>query len=186
MENTEIQTAQTDETLETTEPTVEEQEPKAEETAEVTEDINALKEELEKAKANARKWEKRAKENKDSQPLLAQTKEELEQIKAEYEQAQSQLTELEKQKQRDDLVNRISKETGLPKTVIDSMKGDTEEELLAVAETVKESIGTIPLYPTSKNDGSQVSPVKLSKEEIFAIKDPVERRKAIAENLLKE
>ncbi len=181
MENIETQPAQ-DEKQTTEETTVE----VVEETSELSDDVNALKEELEKAKANARKWEKRAKENKDSQPLLEQTKEELEKIKADYEQAQSRLTEFEKSKERNDLIKRIANETGLPTSIISTMRGDTEEELLESAKVVQNSFKSIPLYPTSKNDGSQVKPVKLSKDEIFAIKNPSERRKAIAENLLKE
>ena len=153
------------------------------EVKENAQDIETLAKENEELKRLCRKWETRAKENKDAKPQLDEVMEQLKNLQSENEGFKSQLDEYVKEKERTELVNRVSVETGLPATVLNAMKADTEDELLEVAQLVKK---TIPLYPTDVNDGSQHVDIKLSRAEIAKIKNPHEREKAILNNIVKE
>lgn len=84
--------------------------------------------------AEARKWERRAKENKAA----------LDKLQAEHDSVTSRLSELETQNaslteqvtgfERTALVAKIAGEKGVP---ADALRGETEEELTAHAETLK-------------------------------------------------
>ncbi len=146
-------------------------------------DVQSLMKEIDEVKRQARKWEERAKENKDAKPQLDEAKQQLDNLQKEYQTVKEQLDTYMKEKERNDLISRVSAETGLPASVIGAMKADTEEELLDVANMVKKNI---PLYPQDVNDGAQHVDMKLSRAEIAKIKNPHEREKAILENLIKE
>ncbi len=150
---------------------------------ETVDEITSLQEEIKSLKAQARKWEERAKENKDAKPQLDKLMEDMKNIQSENEEVKQQLTQYQKEIERTELLNRVANETGLPTAVLSAMKADNEEELLNVANIVKQSI---PLYPKDVHDGSQHVNIKMTRAEISKIRNPREREKAILENLIKE
>ena len=81
-----------------------------------------------------------------------------------------------------DLVDKVSDETGVPRSLL---KGETEEELMASAEAVKAYAGAQapkpPEYPEDK--GGAANPSPMTREQILAEPDTQKRRKLIAENL---
>ncbi len=159
----------------TTEETVVSEEP--------TVDVASLQEEIKNLKAQARKWEERAKENKDAKPQLDKLMEDMKNIQTENEEVKQQLNQYQKEIEHAELLNRVSTTTGLPTSVLGAMKADTEDELLEVANILKQSI---PLYPKDVNDGSHSVDVKMTRTEISKIKNPREREKAILENLIEQ
>ena len=81
-----------------------------------------------------------------------------------------------------DLVDKVSQATGVPGSLL---KGETEEELTASAEAVKAYAGTQapkpPAYPEDKGGGANPKPI--TKEQIEAITDPVERVRTRAQHM---
>ena len=80
-----------------------------------------------------------------------------------------------------DLVDKVSDETGVPRSLL---KGATEEELVASAEAVKayaSAQAPAPKYPEDKGGGTVPSPI--TREQIEAIKDPVERVRVRSEHM---
>ena len=90
--------------------------------------------------AEARKWEKRAKENKSAADKLAEIEEskktEIQKAAERAEQAEKRISELERDKGRLSVIatNQI------PEEYQDLVKGDSEEELVASAQKVKQLI----------------------------------------------
>ena len=68
---------------------------------------------------------------------------------------------------------------GLP---IEQVHGTDRDEMERNAESLKEYIGTLPIYPAHKGGDGGTKP-KATREGIMAIKNPRERREAIAENI---
>ncbi|MBQ9621246.1 MAG: hypothetical protein IJR41_04850 [Atopobiaceae bacterium] len=107
---------------------------------------------------------------------------ELEQAnKTELEKANERANELQKQvdayharEQREQWARAASQETGVDASLI---RGDSAEEMLAHAQAIK---SLRPAYPAI-NDSGKPKP-SLTKDEILAIKNTAERRRAIAEN----
>lgn len=81
-----------------------------------------------------------------------------------------------------DLVDKVSQATGVPGSLL---KGETEEELAASAEAVKAYAGAQapkpPAYPEDKGGGANPKPI--TKEQIEAITDPVERVRIRAQHM---
>lgn len=73
----------------------------------------------------------------------------------------------------------VALECGLP---LDQIHGNTKEEMQKNAKSLKQYIGTLPIYPVL-NGGEGSGKAKPTKEEIMAMKNPRERRAAIAENI---
>ena len=107
---------------------------------------------------------------------------ELEQAnKTELEKANERANELQRQvdayhakEQREQWAREASQATGVDASLI---RGDSAEEMLAHAQAIKSSR---PAYPAI-NDSGKPKP-SLTKDEILAIKNTAERRRAIAEN----
>lgn len=68
---------------------------------------------------------------------------------------------------------------GIP---VEQVHGNDAEEMERNAESLKQYIGTLPIYPVL-NGGEATGKAKPTKEEIMAMKNPRERRAAIAENI---
>ena len=81
-----------------------------------------------------------------------------------------------------DLVDKVSQATGVPGSLL---KGETEDELTASAEAVKAYAGAQtpkpPAYPEDKGGGANPKPI--TKEQIEAITDPVERVRIRAQHM---
>ena len=133
-------------------------------------------------KAEARKWEARAKENKGAAEKLAQIEEanktEFEKAKERAEKAESESKKLKAEIERRQIIEQVASDTGVSTSVLSRMIGDTEEEISANAAAVK---AAVPNYPSVK--AGNLTPPKVSKEEIMQIKDSRERRAAIAQHL---
>lgn len=133
-------------------------------------------------KAEARKWEERAKANKakadkwDEQEEAS--KSELEKAREAAQTAQAELDTLRKAKMHSDLVAKVSAETGIPANLL---HGDTEEELGASAKALSDFLDTQkPKFPTDKGGSAQNGAV--TRENIAAMKSPIDRVRAIAAN----
>ena len=89
-------------------------------------------------KAEARKWEDRSKSNFEELQKAQETATAFEARVAELETSNADLSEtvsgFERAKERDALLKKVSETTGIS---ADALRGDTEEELIAHAETLK-------------------------------------------------
>ena len=96
--------------------------------------------------------------------------------------ATARVAELEAAIAHRDLVDKVSAETGAPGSLL---KGETEEELTASAEAVRAYAGAQapqpPAYPEDKGGGANPKPI--TKEQIEAITDPVERVRTRAQHM---
>ncbi|MGP5219493.1 hypothetical protein [Arthrobacter rhombi] len=103
-------------------------------------------------KAEARKWEGRSKENKTALDSLTARLDALETSNGELSQ---KLTAQESKAERDALVERIATAAGVP---AGALRGATEDELTAHAETLKEMLPSAPVIEgqgdTPANPGS--------------------------------
>lgn len=90
-------------------------------------------------KAEARKWERRSKENADKakayDELQEESKSELQKAKEAAEKAKAELDALKAEKARADLVAKVSKETGVPASLI---SGDDEDSMREYAKRLAE------------------------------------------------
>ena len=134
--------------------------------------------------AQSRKWEKLARsDHKTNEALgndLDAAKSETEQAVARAEAAERELANMKAERARALLVDEIAKETKVPAEILAKMSGDDREAIEANADTLKASFGTS--YPKVKDGGESGTP-PITRDEIKAIKNPHERRKAMAENL---
>lgn len=146
-------------------------------------------------KSESRKWEQRAKENKK---LLDEAQKTLDSFKAESEQHErkektaaetieelrNQLAEANARAEREKMVRSVAKETGADPEILLLMNPEDESSAREYAAKYLESVkGQAPKskWPDVKDKGESKSPT--SAKEILEIKDPKERRKAIAENI---
>lgn len=130
-------------------------------------------------KKEARKWEARSKENAEKLAKLQEQAEQMRANGAKVDELTKELEALKASKAHDEAVLKVSSETGIPANLL---KGDNEEELNAFAQSLTSYMeAQKPSYPTDKGAG-QNSP-RITREQIFAIKNPQERQKVIAENL---
>lgn len=141
-------------------------------------------------KAEARKWEKYAKENlakaeeyKAKAARLDEieeaSKSELQKTQEAYDKASKELSDLKAAREHDELVSKVSQATGIPASLL---HGSTEDELTESANAVSVFVESKkPSYPTDKGGGTTSK--GMSKEDIWKIKDPAARRKAIEENV---
>ena len=94
------------------------------------------------------------------------------------EDAEKKAGELERARQLTDWAAQVSRETGVPASVL---RGQTLEEMQAHAAQIS---AAMPIYPQVGNDpaGNQ-QPPQMTKEQILAIENARERKAAIAANL---
>ena len=95
------------------------------------------------------------------------------------EKANSRVAELEAEKARNEAVQNVSKETGVPFDVVAMLSASDEDGLKEQAASLKKAM---PLYPTTRDKGEVSSP-PITREAILAIEDRGERERAIAEHL---
>lgn len=96
------------------------------------------------------------------------------------EQLKEQLEQLEQWKAERDRAEQVAKaaaEHGVDPALLARMAGDVDEN----AQFLKQQLAAQPRYPTL-NDQGDPKPQTASKADIMAIRDPVERLKAIAAN----
>lgn len=153
-------------------------------------------------KAMARKHEDRAKANKkDLDAAIAERdalKAELEELRSSKSTAdeanaqeadktakqiaelRAELKSLKAEKARSEKVRAAAKAAGVDPDVLIRMTGDSDEEIAANVDLLKRS--SKRKWPVVPDEGEQKAP-RPSKAEILAMKNPKERRRAIAENL---
>lgn len=141
--------------------------------------------ELEKWKGYAKTWEKRAKERdreikklKDAQGAEKQPGN-VDPIKSEMDALKAELENMKAEKAHAELVAKIAAEKGVPATLL---HGDDEEALKASADAISDYVSKqVPGYPKDKGGAGSAKP--MTREQIEAIKDPVARVRARAENI---
>ena len=103
-------------------------------------------------------------------------------VAAARDKAAAEVEALKAQIAHRDLVDKVAEATGVPRTLL---QGTTEEELTASAEAVKayESAQTPPPPPYPDDKGGGTSPSPITREQIEAIKDPIERVKVRAKHM---
>lgn len=146
-------------------------------------------------KSEARKWEARAKENKklldEAQKTLGSYEAESEQRERKQktaeetiEELRGQLAEANANAERERMVRAVAKETGADPEILLLMKpqdeGTARNYAAKYLESVKEQAPKSK-WSEVKDRGESKSPT--TTKEILEIKDPKERRKAIAENI---
>lgn len=134
-------------------------------------------------KAEARKWEKRAKANaKELEDYKASKSDDANASAVEeLAKAKERIKALETEKARSQLARSIAKSSGVDPDILLRMSGDTEEEIKENAELLAKS--SKAKWPTVPDDGSPKGSQKMTKEQILAIKNPVEQLRAAARNL---
>lgn len=129
------------------------------------------KAEAEKWKAQARKWEGKVKRSDKT------AEERLNELEERVTAAEKERDDLRHEKELSTWAAEVAEETGVPAGIL---RGDTRDELLAHAEAIKATLPT-NVYPIIPDSGKPAK-TKMTKEEILAIKDPAQRRAAIAEH----
>ena len=95
----------------------------------------------------------------------------------ERDRLKAQLEQLESERTRAEQVAKAAAEHGVDPALLARMAGDVDEN----AQFLKQQLAAVPRYPTL-NDQGDPKPQTASKADIMAIRDPVERLKAIAAN----
>ena len=104
-------------------------------------------------------------------------KSDLEKAVEERDRLKAQLEQLESERTRAEQVAKAAAEHGVDPALLARMAGDVDEN----AQFLKQQLAAQPRYPTL-NDQGDPKPQTASKADIMAIRDPVERLKAIAAN----
>lgn len=121
---------------------LEQQEPEQEPEQELTDEEQSL---VKKAGDEAKKYRLRMKEAEAERDELRQQLEAL----------QQRVDDSEALTKREQMMNRISEQTGVTPDVINSLRGDTEQELTAAAERISEAMR--PEYPAIPGQHKQPS-----------------------------
>lgn len=133
-------------------------------------------------KAEARKWEARAKENKAKADAYDAAEEErksdLQKATERAERLESELKALKDKQARDAAVKKAAKEYGVDEDTLSRMSGDVDEN----AAFLKSKEPAKPAYPQVRDNG-EIAVKGVTRDDIAAIKDPVERVRARAANL---
>lgn len=104
-------------------------------------------------------------------------KTDLEKAVEERDRLKEQLEQWKAERDRAEQVAKAAAEHGVDAAVLARMAGDVDEN----AQFLKQQMAAQPRYPTL-NDQGDPKPQTASKADIMAIRDPVERLKAIAAN----
>lgn len=118
--------------------------------------------------ADADKW----REFQESQ------KSELEKATEERDALKARIEQMENERKRAADIAEASKKYGVDADILSAMTGDIEQN----AQLLKEKLDASPKYGHVPDGGEHKTPA-MSEEEIFAIKDPGARIRAIAQNL---
>lgn len=153
-------------------------------------------------KAEARKWEKRAKENKDTaeklQKLIDDADAKGREADAKEQKASEALEQLRQENKRlqdsiarEHKVREVAAAKGVDPEILLLMRCETDEDISAYADKLAQSMASAapkepekPKWPETKDNGtSSGAKAGMTKDEILAIEDKKERRKAIKENI---
>jgi uncharacterized protein YdiU (UPF0061 family) len=104
-------------------------------------------------------------------------KSDLEKAVEERDRLKEQLEQWKAERDRAEQVAKAAAEHGVDPALLARMAGDVEEN----AQFLRQQLAAQPRYPTL-NDQGDPKPQTASKADIMAIRDPVERLKAIAAN----
>lgn len=108
---------------------------------------------------------------------LEKAVEERDRLKEQLKEQQEQLEQWKAERDRAEQVAKAAAEHGVDPALLARMAGDVDEN----AQFLKQQLAAQPRYPTL-NDQGDPKPQTASKADIMAIRDPVERLKAIAAN----
>lgn len=108
---------------------------------------------------------------------LEKAVEERDRLKEQLKEQQEQLEQWKAERDRAEQVAKAAAEHGVDPALLARMAGDVDEN----AAFLKQQLAAQPRYPTL-NDTGEPKPQTASKADIMAIRDPVERLKAIAAN----
>lgn len=145
-----------------------------------TVDWEAKYKELQKV---SRKWESRAKENKRAADELGKAQEKAKTIEERVALLEGENKSFREKAARVELVKSVSEHTGLPVEVVSLLNGGDEDALTEQAELLAERMKPKGGAPRADEAGRKQKPGKMTKEEILKIKNPRERKAAIAENI---
>lgn len=104
-------------------------------------------------------------------------KTDLEKVVEERDRLKAQVEQWNAERDRAEQVAKAAAEHGVDPALLARMAGDVDEN----AQFLKQQLSATPRYPTL-NDTGEPKPQTASKADIMAIRDPVERLKAIAAN----
>ena len=108
---------------------------------------------------------------------LEKAVEERDRLKEQLDRLEAQVEQWESERIRAEQVAKAAAEHGVDPALLARMAGDVDEN----AQFLKQQLAAQPHYPTL-NDQGDPKPQTASKADIMAIRDPVERLKAIAAN----
>lgn len=126
-------------------------------------------------KAESRKWESRAKANKTAAEEAAKGYE------ARIAELEAANNALKAQQERAEIVRNVAKASGLSEDAVALLKGTTEEEL---SEQVSVILAARQVPAPRIPEASMAEPAApaITREQVLAVKDPVQRIRAIAQN----
>ncbi len=151
-----------------------------EEAAQEQTDYKAL---YEQSLKESRKWEDRSKRNLEELKALKESAGKPDKTVEERLAAlEDENAQLKASAARSSLVQSVAKATGLDASIVSALNGADEEELTAQAQAVAALAKPVGA-PKAPEAGKKVRPGKPSKKDILAIKDPKERKAAIAANI---
>ena len=160
--------------------------------AQPSEPQTVTREEYDKLLAESRKWESRAKENREAAKRLAEMEEanksdaeKLADATKRAEEAEAKIAEYERAAERAEAIREVAAERGIDADILARMAGDTREEIEGNAEFIAAKLGELsgrPIYPSVVDAGHKPAPA-VTKADIEAIKDPMERLKERAKHI---
>ncbi len=137
----------------------------------------------ESALAESRKWEGRSKANlKELEELKRQPPKDRT-VEERLAALESENEALKATAARAALVESVAKATGLDRSIVAALNGADEEALTGQAREIAARLKPAGGAPGAPEAGKKDKPGKPSKEDIFAIKNPKERKAAIAANI---
>lgn len=131
----------------------------------------------------SRKWEDRSKRNLEELKALKESAGKPDKsVEERLAALEDENAKLKADAARSSLVQSVAKATGLDAAIVSALNGADEEELTAQAEAVA-ALAKPASAPKAPEAGKKDKPGKPSKADILAIKDPKERKAAIAANI---
>ena len=131
----------------------------------------------------SRKWESRSKANlKKLDELKAAATKTDPTVEERLSALESENASLKASAARSALVDSVAKATGLDRSIVATLNGEDEDALTEQAKAVA-ALAKPASAPKAPEAGKKDKPGKPSKADILAIKDPKERKAAIAANI---
>lgn len=130
--------------------------------------------------AEKRSWEKKSRANHKAATAANDTASD---AIARAEAAEKELADLKAEKARNGLIAEIAKDKGVDASLLSRMIGDDRESIEANADALAAIPKPNSYQSANVKDAGNTKTPPMTKEDIFKIKNPAERRKAIAANL---